>query len=165
VNTIKEDGDMSDENNKLESMDHILALMDESLDEELLHPERVSLEAIEAELEEAGFSPGELEARAARLAARKSLPTGAPSWQARASKKLDRSREILARRAPSMARQASTDRAGLLRQLDGLRAMPGAEGRIQAYFRNKSPDEVSDEELASLIEDLSLLHNLLDPID
>ena len=67
---------MSDENNKLESMDHILALMDESLDEDLLHPERVSLEAIEAELEEAGFSTSELEARAARLAKRKSKPNG-----------------------------------------------------------------------------------------
>lgn len=156
---------MSDENNKLESMDHILALMDESLDEDLLHPERVSLEAIEAKLEEAGFSTSELEARAARLATRKSKPNGPLSWQARASKKLDRSREILARRPPTTARQVSADRAGLLRQLDGLRSMPGAEGRIQAYFRNKSPEEVTDEELASLIEDLSILHNLLDPID
>ena len=160
---------MSDQNNTPEALAQLLAMMDESLDEELLDPERTCAESIDAQLEAAGFSPGEINARAERLAARATASSpakaGPLAWQSRAREKLERSREILSRRAPSTPPSGQQNRVGLLRQLDGLRSVPGAEGRIQAYFRNKSPEEVSDEELLDLIQDLSMLHTLFDPID
>lgn len=136
-------------------LDELLARLGTDEDDALLDPRETDIASIDRKLEDIGIDPANLAARGEQLVAR--LANGELGWQQRAREKISAHQELL-ERAPRAVRGRS--RAWMIARIDELRSLPGSEQQVEAFFRSKSPDEMSDEELAGMIEDLELLNEL-----
>jgi hypothetical protein len=127
-----------------DEMDRILALSEADLDRELA---------------DAGLDPAAVGDDAAALAERMLRRREGQEWQAEAARKLAR---VQARfDAKAGAPRERLPRPELLARIERARAAGAAHGgRVSVMFRNRKPEEASDDELAELLEEIEALGDL-----
>lgn len=129
------------------------------LDASWLREDETSLEEIDAQLSAMGLDPEDIEKRGARTARRASM--GALDWRAQARQKIQQRNALLEQfdRAP----RPTLGRGELLEAIERARlATREGEAHISTYFRSRTPEVASNEELQGLLQDLELLHALRD---
>jgi hypothetical protein len=107
-------------------------------------------EEIDALVVQAGLDPVEVEAEAAQFIS-KVRATSPLDWRNR-----HRQMEEMDRRHDLAASDLPRDRGGLLERLQELVAHPLMKG-AHAHYRGHKPEELTDEELRSLINDLEFV--------
>lgn len=134
-----------------------LGRLEEMLDADWLRVDAVAEEEIDRELEALGLIPEQVEAQGARLGRRAAM--GALDWRAKARQRMNQH----AARIEAMTRtpRAPMTRGELLEALERARSSSDAGAdHIATYFRSRTPEVASNEELQGLLQDLELLHAL-----
>lgn len=139
----------------------LLARMDESYAEDLLTA-NYSAEEIIASIRAEGGDPAGIGQRGAMLA-RALLDKRRLAWQESARQKIRIISPILTGSSQSVGQNLSRD--ALLGELNQARRNPVTGASVEAMYRNRRPEEASDEELRGMLEDVEDLKRLAGSTD
>jgi hypothetical protein len=111
-------------------------------------------EEVEARLRAAGEDPDALRAEGAALAKRLSADRARLAWQVVAAEGLAREQAKIDAQA---GRFAHLSRADLEARLTAARKSPRLQQPVAVMFRNRKPEEASDDELRAILEEIEAL--------
>ncbi len=134
-----------------------LGCLEQMLDTQWLREDATGDDEIDAALSEMGIEPEALERQGARLGRRAQM--GALDWRAKARARMNRRAQMLemSEREP----RPQLKRGELLEAIERARATScDRADHIATYFRSRTPEVASNEELQGLLQDLELLHAL-----
>ena len=127
---------------------------------EILDEDAISDEQVDQMLLDIGASPLVLEDNADALITQ--LQQGQLQWQSDARRDINRHRQLIER--PPRERHIHC-RQTLLDTIEEARRDPMFGQEVATYFRHRSPEEATDEELLGLLEDLETLRQLISQQD
>jgi hypothetical protein len=143
-----------------ELLDAIRAMdLDDAADDAAEAVRAMSDEEVSEAILAAGGDPEAIGERGADLAAFHLERRARLAWQERAAEALARA-TAHARSSPRTPR--GLPRRELLDRLAKARTEPRFAAPIAAAFRNRAPEESSDEELAALLDEIAILKGLID---
>jgi hypothetical protein len=114
-------------------------------------------ELVDEDLRAAGMDPAVIRAEGAALG-EALLEQRRQAWRKKAKDELTRAREIAAG-APRIPREP---RSALLERLAAVQRNPRYTGHVTAMFRGRPVEELTDEDLAGLLEELGILERIDD---
>lgn len=136
--------------------DDALRLFTESLASEIF-TDRVSKVEVDQDLRDAGGDPGAIGKRGAALV-QELLEKRRLNWQAEArAKQAAFATRTAERRGAARARRS---RHEMLAAINAYRADPAMGNAVSFSFRKRKPEESTEDELAELLDELELLHEM-----